>query len=142
MYDFNHRQLTAFEDSGIVTFELENGGAGNLNFSTSVWDKNLESSLTVIAENGSLKIGGQYMDKVEYCHIKDYAMPELAPTLPGNDYGVYKGSAANHHFVIQNVVDVLQCGASVNTKSEEGLAVVRMIEQMYNAGAQRNCMAK
>ena len=78
MQSFNHKQLTEFEDSGIVTFEFGNDALGCLNFSTSVWDKNMESSITIIAENGSIKIGGQYMDKVEYCHIKNYKMPALS----------------------------------------------------------------
>ena len=104
--DFNHQQLTDFEDSGLVTFEFVNGGMGCLNYSTAVWNKNMESSMLIVAENGSVKIGGQYMNEVEYCHIKDYEMPELAPTNPGNDYGPYKGSAQNHNFVIRNVVEV------------------------------------
>ena len=54
---------------------------GSLSYSTAVWDKNLESSMLIVAENGSVKIGGQYMNEVEYCHIKDYEMPELAPTI-------------------------------------------------------------
>lgn len=83
--NFNHHELTEFEDSGFVSFDFVNGGAGCINFSTSVWDRNLESSMTVIAENGAIKIGGQYMDKVEICHVKGYTMPELAPTNPGND---------------------------------------------------------
>ncbi|HTO14695.1 MAG TPA: Gfo/Idh/MocA family oxidoreductase [Edaphocola sp.] len=130
--DFNHQNLTDFEDSGIVTFELEHGALGNLNFSTSVWDQNLESSMTIIAENGSIKIGGQYMDKVAYCHIKDYKIPVLGITSPGNDYGIYKGSAANHQFVIENVVDVLLRGETITTTGEEGLKVVKIIEKMYN----------
>ena len=105
--DFNHQNLTAFEDSGLITFDFVNGGMGCLNYSTAVWDKNMESSMLIIAENGSVKIGGQYMNEVEYCHIKDYEMPTLAPTNPGNDYGPYKGSAQNHNFVIRNVVEVL-----------------------------------
>lgn len=132
VHDFNHQQLTEFEDSGVVTFDFVNGGTGSLNFSTSVWDRNLESSMTVIAENGSLKIGGQYMDKVEYCHVKEYTMPELAPTNPGNDYGAYKGSAANHHYVIENVVDVLKGRATITTNALEGLKVVEIIERIYN----------
>ncbi|CAN5285117.1 Gfo/Idh/MocA family oxidoreductase [soil metagenome] len=129
---FNHKHLTDFEDSGIVSFEFVKGGLGSINFSTSVWDKNLESSMTIIAENGSVKIGGQYMDKVEYCHIKNYEMPELAPTNPGNDYGAYKGSAANHHYVIENVVDVLKGRAAITTNALEGLKVVDIIERIYS----------
>lgn len=130
-YDFNHEHLTDFEDSGMVNFEFEQGGVGSFCFSTSVWNKNLESSLTIIGSKGSVKVGGQYMDKVEYCEIKDYTMPELSATNPGNDYGIYKGSAANHHFVIKNVIDVIKRGAEMTTTAEDGIAVVQMIEAMY-----------
>lgn len=133
----NHLHLTDFEDSGLVNFEFENGGMGSLNFSTSVWDKNLESSMTIIAENGTVKVGGQYMNEVEYCNIKDYTMPELAPTNPANDYGAYKGSAANHHYIIQNVVNVLKGNDSITTNALEGMKVVEIIEQIYASGYEK-----
>jgi len=129
--DFNHHTLTDFEDSGIVSFDFVNGGMGSLNYSTSIWNENLESSMTIIAEKGSVKIGGQYMDKVEVCNIKNYDMPRLARTNPGNDYGTYKGSAANHHYVIENVVDVLNGRAAITTNALEGLKVVDIIERIY-----------
>jgi UDP-N-acetyl-2-amino-2-deoxyglucuronate dehydrogenase len=130
--NFNHNNLTDFEDSGMVSFDFVDGGMGCINFSTSVWDRNMESSMTIIAENGSIKVGGQYMDKVEYCHVKDYVMPELESTQPGNDYGGYKGSAQNHHFVIENVIDVLNGRAAITTNALEGMKVVDIIERMYN----------
>jgi UDP-N-acetyl-2-amino-2-deoxyglucuronate dehydrogenase len=129
--DFNHENLTDFEDSGIVSFDFVQGGMGSLNFSTAVWKQNLESSMMIIAENGSIKIGGQYMDKVEYCVVKDYQMPELPPTNPGNDYGAYKGSAQNHGYVIQNVIDVLDKVDNITTNAMEGLKVVDIIESIY-----------
>ena len=97
--NFNHEKITEFEDSGFIHFDFINGGMGSLNFSTSVWNQNLESSITIIAEKGTVKVGGQYMNEVETSAIKDYTMPELKPSNPPNDYGVYKGSAANHHFI-------------------------------------------
>lgn len=130
-HDFNHKRLTDFEDSGFVSFDFVNGGMGSLNYSTAVWNQNLESSMTIIAENGSVKIGGQYMNEVEYCHIKDYSLPILAPTNPGNDYGAYKGSAQNHNYVIENVVDVLKGIAPITTNALEGLKVVDIIERIY-----------
>ena len=131
--DFNHRNLTDFEDSGFVNFQFVNGGMGSLSYSTSVWNKNMESSMLIVAENGSVKIGGQYMNEVEYCHIKDYEMPVLAPTNPGNDYGPYKGSAQNHNFVIRNVVDVLSGTGkeSITTNVLEGMKVVDIIQRIY-----------
>ena len=129
--DFSHKELTDFEDSGHVTFNFVNGGMGCLNYSTAIWDKNLESSITIIAENGSVKVGGQYMNKVEHCHVSNYQMPELQEASPANDYGAYKGSAANHHFIIENVVDVLKGRTTITTNALEGLKVVDIIERIY-----------
>jgi UDP-N-acetyl-2-amino-2-deoxyglucuronate dehydrogenase len=129
----NHKHLTEFEDSGFVSFDFVDGGIGSLNFSTSIWDKNMESSMTVIAENGSVQIGGQYMNEVKYCHIRDYEMPVLGATNPGNDYGAYKGSAQNHNYVIDNVIKVINGNSSISTNALEGMKVVDIIERIYNS---------
>jgi hypothetical protein len=78
-----------------------------------------------------VKIGGQYMNEVEVCNIANYEMPQLAPTNPGNDYGAYKGSAANHHYIIENVVDTLKGRNTATTNALEGLKVVEIIERIY-----------
>ena len=129
--DFTHAKTTDFEDSGVVSFDFLGGGMGALNYSTAIWDKNLESSITVIAEKGSVKVGGQYMNEVEYCHIQDYTMPTLAAVNPPNDYGPYKGSAANHHYIYENIVDVIQGKDSITTNAMEGMKVVEIIERIY-----------
>lgn len=129
--DFIHEKSTDFEDSGFVSFDFVEGGIGSLNYSTAVWDKNLESSITIVAENGSVKVGGQYMNEVEYCHIKDYVMPVLAESNPPNDYGPYKGSAANHHYVYENISNVLAGTESISTNALEGMKVVDIIERIY-----------
>ncbi len=129
--DFTHQDSTDFEDSGFVTFDFVNGGMGSLNYSTAIWDKNLESSITIIGSKGSVKVGGQYMNEVEYCHIEGYEMPELKESNPPNDYGPYKGSAANHHYVIENVVETLRNENIATTNALEGLKVVDMIERIY-----------
>ena len=129
--DFNHKESTTFEDSGLVSFDFINGGMGCINYSTSVADQNLESSLTIIGSKGSVKIGGQYMNEIEVCNIKDYEMPVLAASNPANDYGPYKGSAANHNYVIQNVINTLKGRTTATTNALEGLKVVEIIERIY-----------
>ncbi|MBW7893144.1 MAG: Gfo/Idh/MocA family oxidoreductase, partial [Chitinophagaceae bacterium] len=133
LIDFNHHTSTDFEDSGLVTFKFQRGGLGSINYSTAVWDSNFESTLTVVAENGTVKVGGQYMNEVHYCHVKDYTMPELPKAGAANDYGGYKGSAANHHFVFDNVVEVLNEKSSITTNALEGMKVVEIIEDIYRA---------
>lgn len=129
--DFTHQGITDFEDSGFVNFNFINGGMGCINYSTAVWDHNLESSITIIAEKGSVKIGGQYMNEVEYCSIENYEMPVLAAANPANDYGPYKGSAANHNYIYENVIDTLKNRTTVTTNALEGLKVVEIIERIY-----------
>lgn len=129
--DFTHKNSTKFEDSGFVNFDFINGGMGSINYSTAVANQNLESSITIIGSKGSVKIGGQYMNEVEVCNVADYEMPVLAPSNPANDYGPYKGSAANHNYVIKNVIDTLKGRTTATTNALEGLKVVEIIERIY-----------
>ena len=131
--NFTHPHLKDFDDSGFAQFEFLRGGIGSINYSTSCWDTNMESSITVVGSKGSVKVGGQYMNEIEYCHVENYEKPTLPPTNPPNDYGPYKGSAANHHYVFQNVVDVLTGRTDITATAFEGLKVVQMIENIYDA---------
>ena len=138
--DFNHQQITEFEDSGILSFTLEKNAIGSMQFSTAVFKKNMESSITIIGEKGSVKIGGQYMEKVEYCHIDNYKMPELTKSNNANDYGNYKGSANNHHFVIKNVIETLKGNATRDATPEECLQVISFIEEVYKTQKAENTL--
>ena len=71
------------------------------------------------------------MEKVEYCHIKDYEFRALEESNKSYDYGPYKGSAANHHFIIENVIDVLLHNSKISTTAAEALKVVDIIERIY-----------
>lgn len=129
--DFAHAQLTDFEDSGMVLFTLQNGAMANLSYTTAVPNSNLESSITIVGSKGAVKIAGQYMNEVVYCNIENYTMPKLAECNKPNDYGPYKGSAANHCYIIQNVVETLNGQSEPTTRVAEGIAVVDFIERVY-----------
>lgn len=129
-YNFSHQSNTEFEDSGLITFEI-NGAAGTISYTTSVFQNNFESSITVIAENGTVKIGGQYMNCLEYCQINGTEQPILDENTLVNDYGGYKGSASNHQQVIDNVVGVLNGLEMPDVSLEEGIRVVESISQIY-----------
>ena len=105
-----------------------------MTFSTSTPHGNFESSMTVMGTKGTLRIGGQYMDRVEEFIMPGCDHPQLPASPPANDYGGYTGSAANHHHVYDNVLDVLLRNGEVATPTEQGLEVVRTIEQMNALG--------
>ncbi|MDQ8004338.1 MAG: Gfo/Idh/MocA family oxidoreductase [Pedobacter sp.] len=130
--NFNHEQSTEFEDSGVVTFDLKDGAVGSINYSTSAFESNFESSITVLAEKGTVKIGGQYMNCLEYCQIKGTEQPIIEASDAFNDYGSYKGSASNHQQVIENVIETLKNSSQPDVSLEEAIKVVVMISNTYD----------
>lgn len=74
-YNFNHQGLTEFADSGNIHFEFLDGSCGNLIYTTSVYQKNFESNITIIAEKGTIKISGQYMNQISYLNVPDLENP-------------------------------------------------------------------
>lgn len=129
--NFAHQHNTEFEDSGTFLLEAANGSLINFNFSTCAFEKNMEGSITILARNGTLKIGGQYLNTLEYQCIEGEELPQINIVAKENDYGLYKGSMSNHDQVIQNVVEVLNHNKPIMTGAEEGKAVVGIIEMMY-----------
>jgi len=131
-FKFRNKEYIEFEDTGILKFDVLSGAKVTLNYSTSIWEKNFESSIIVLGEDGTIKIGGQYMDKLEYCNIKNYKKPDFSVDLGCNDYGSYKGSAANHSKVIDNIVRVILNNERIATNGSEGAKIVEIIEKIYN----------
>ncbi|SOD20333.1 Gfo/Idh/MocA family protein [Pedobacter xixiisoli] len=129
--NFNHQHNTEFEDSGVVTFDFLKGGMGSINYSTSIYQSNFESSITVVGQNGTVKIGGQYMNSLEYCLIKGAERPILKDNQMMNDYGAYKGSASNHHLVVDNVIKSINGFEEQHVSLSDGLKVVDIIDRIY-----------
>jgi predicted dehydrogenase len=134
LHNYAHRHNTELEDTGSFVMKAANGAIVNFNFTTCAYERNMEGSITVFAEKGTLKIGGQYLNTIEYQKLQGVALPHINISAKANDYGLYQGSMSNHDKVIQNVIDVLHHGHPVMTSAEEGREVVRLIELMY-AGA-------
>ncbi len=131
--DFSHKETTDFEDTGAFLFKTKKSGAmGSFSYTTAVPGENLETSITLIGTKGSVKVAGQYMSDVALCKIPGYVMPQLPPPNPPNDYGAYKGSAANHCYVFSNVADVLLRGCEPTAAIEDGMAVVSVIDRVYS----------
>jgi predicted dehydrogenase len=132
-----HEGIIEFEDTGAVLLEFYNGVIGTLNYTVNSFGKNMEGSLTLFGEKGTIKIGGQYLNELEYQNIKDYKITHLPTGNPANSYGEYSGSMSNHNLVYDNLVDVLLNNGQIGTNGFEGLKTVEIIEKIYNAASTR-----
>ncbi len=131
--NFAHQGIIEFEDTGVVSVEFYNGVVGTINYSVNSFGKNMEGSLTIFGEKGTVKIGGQYLNELEYQSIQDYEIKDLPAGNPPNNYGQYQGSMSNHDKVYENVIDVLNHQGVIATNGFEGLKTVEIIDKIYSS---------
>jgi len=131
--NFAHKDVIEFEDTGVVILEFQNGAVGTINYTVNSFQKNMEGSLTIFGEKGTVKVGGQYLNELEYQQVQDHIIPELPKGNKVNEYGFYQGSMSNHDKVYRNLVDVIQNNAVMAANSNDGLKTVQIIEKIYAA---------
>lgn len=133
MNNYHHKGIIEFEDTGVVALEFYNGAIGTINYTVNSYGGNMEGSLTIFGEKGTVKIGGQYLNELEYQNIENFEIKNLPAGNKANDYGQYQGSMSNHDKVYENVIDVIQNGSSISTNSFEGLKIVEIIDKIYSS---------
>jgi UDP-N-acetyl-2-amino-2-deoxyglucuronate dehydrogenase len=133
-HNFCHKESVEFEDTGVAILRFSTGAIGSVNFTINSYNRNMEGSLTLFCENGTIKIGGQYLNEIEYQQVKGMKLTELKAGRPANEYGDYQGSMSNHEDVYGNVHQVLTSDGSIGTAAYEGLKTVEIIDKIYAAG--------
>ncbi len=131
--NLGHKDIIEFEDTGCIALHFYNGCIGTINYTVNSFGKNMEGSLTIFGEKGTIKIGGQYLNELEYQNIDGYVIKDLPPGNPANNYGQYQGSMSNHDKVYENIIDVLVNGGVIATNGFEGLKTVEIIDKIYSA---------
>ncbi len=134
--NFAHEGIIEFEDTGAIILEFNTGAIGTINYTVNSYNKNMEGSLTLFAENGTVKIGGEYLNELEYQNIKDYKIENLPEGNRANEYGTYLGSMSNHDKVYANLIDVLKNNSSIAASSFEAMKTVEIIEKIYESAKQ------
>jgi len=121
-----------FEDCGVAALRFDSGVIGSLNWTTAVYSKNYEGSITIVGENGTIKIGGKYLNKIEYWDVQSYPLPEDVDfSDKPNLYGKYQGSSSNHDKLIHELVMGVTQQRKGIVEGEEGMKSIDAIELIY-----------
>ena len=128
-----HKNVIEFEDTGTASLVMHNGILGGINWSINAYEKNVEVSLAVFAEKGTVKIGGTYMNAIEYLLPQNILVLNNNEDNPANDYGFYKGSASNHDKVYDNLVASLENNVANIATGKDGLETVAFIDTIYKS---------
>jgi predicted dehydrogenase len=127
-----HQASIEFEDTGTVALQMENGSLGSFHWSVNAFRRNHEIAFTIVAEKGTIRLGGEYLQEVQYAVTEE----ELRFALPGkgaNDYPGYHGSMSHHREVYNQLLEVLSGQYQNFTGAFDGLKTVETIEKIYNA---------
>lgn len=128
--NFNHPQIE-FEDTGIINFIMLQGILGSMAYTVNAYKNNIESSISIFAEKGTIKIGGQYLNSLDYFEVEGIETPEIDLSEGPNIYGTYKGSMGTHHKVYENLIKALQDPSHTLLEGAEGIKTVQLIEYLY-----------
>ncbi|MEL6698838.1 MAG: Gfo/Idh/MocA family oxidoreductase [Bacteroidota bacterium] len=128
----NHNIET--EDSGIVTLKFSSGAMGSLVWTTCVYNKNYEGSITIVGEKGTIKIGGKYLNKIEFWDVEGFPLQEgIEYTDKPNAYGKYQGTSSNHDKVVKAIIRQIRKGEKDTVDGFEGMRSISAIEKIYEA---------
>jgi len=119
------------EDMGTGIIRFRNGMLGTVEVTMNIYPRNLEGSITVMGKNGTVKIGGIAVNKVEHWEFKDYddddKLIQQCDTNPTSVYGF------GHQGYLKNVIDVLHGIGEPETDGREGRKSLEIILAMYES---------
>ncbi len=130
--NFLHKNSIEFEDTGSAAIVMKTGAIGSLHYTINAHLSNMEGSLSLFGEKGTVKIGGQYLNRIDYFSVENETAPPDDPA-GANDYGYYKGSMSHHDIVYRELIKALNDPGHLLLQAPEALKSVAMIEQIYAA---------
>lgn len=121
------------EDSGIANIEWENGILGAINVTMLTYPKNLEGSVTILGEKGTVKIGGVAMNAIEHWEFADEQPYDQE--IRNANYETSSVYGFGHVRYYENVFDVLEGKAEALVDGKEGYKSLDLIERIIKAGS-------
>ena len=119
------------EDTGVAVLRFRSGALGVIEVTMLTYPRNLEGSITVLGEKGTVKIGGTAVNKVEQWAFADYddddQLIQTASTNPPTVYGF------GHEAYYRNVLAVLRGEATPGTDGRAGRKSVELILGIYES---------
>ncbi|OYY17334.1 MAG: oxidoreductase [Burkholderiales bacterium 35-55-47] len=117
------------EDTGVAAIRWRNGAMGTLNVTMLTYPKNMEGSITVLGEKGSVRIGGVAVNDIQtWEFIEPHQDDELFKSASYETTSVY---GFGHPRYYNNVINTLRGEALANTDGREGLKSLELLIALY-----------
>ena len=117
------------EDSGVAALRWRSGALGTVNVTMLTYPKNLEGSITILGETGTVRIGGLAVNEIQTWEFAD-SRPEDADIASAN-YQTTSVYGFGHPLYYNNVIETLRGEAEPQTDGREGLKSLELLIAMY-----------
>jgi predicted dehydrogenase len=131
-----HGKEMEIDDQGAAIMQWKNGMIGTLHYSVNAFEQNREGSITIMGERGMAKIGGTYLNQIDYQFMSGPSLVVKEKNIAANDYGDYKGSMSNHGAVYKSMVNHLLKGKPYYTNPKEATQTIELIKKIMNSKKQ------
>ena len=139
VFSYTQRYLAKIEaeDTGVAILRFRNGALGAIEATTAARPKDLEASISILGEHGTVEIGGFAVNEMKVWEF-DHHLPEDDTILqtcnktPPNVYGF------GHLEYLQNVIETITNGGPAMVDGLEGINSLRLITGIYESAASGN----
>ncbi len=123
------------EDSGVVALKFRNGALGTMNVSMLTYPKNLEGSITILGEKGTVRIGGVAVNKVVDWEFLEYDDDDkVVSELSYETQSVY---GFGHTGYYKNVLESISTGKEPKVCGRKGLKSLELILAIYKSAKEQ-----
>lgn len=117
------------EDTGVAALKWRNGAMGSVNVTMLTWPKNLEGSITILGEKGSVRVGGVAVNEIQHWQFADKdPMDDLLAEASYQTSSVY---GFGHPLYYEGVIRSLREAGPPEIDGREGLKSLELLIAMY-----------
>ncbi len=117
------------EDTGVAALKWRNGAMGSVNVTMLTWPKNLEGSITILGEKGSVRVGGVAVNQIEHWQFAD--SDPMDAMVAGAGYQAPSVYGFGHPLYYEGVIRALRAGSEPEIDGREGLKSLELLIAMY-----------
>jgi UDP-N-acetyl-2-amino-2-deoxyglucuronate dehydrogenase len=119
------------EDTGVLNIKWRNGALGSMSVTMLSYPNNLEGSITILGEKGTVRIGGLAVNEIQIWNFDENR--DYDSEIAGANYQTTSVYGLGHPLYYRNVIDVLRGTADPETDGREGLKSLELLIAAYMA---------
>ena len=119
------------EDSGVAALRWRSGAMGTLNVSMLTYPRNLEGSITVLGETGTVRIGGVAVNEIQHWEFAEKHAEDDG--IKAASYATTSVYGFGHPLYYDNVIQTLRGVAEPETDGRSGLRSLELLVALYRS---------